>query len=442
MTSEMKKATRHLNTTIKMKEKLPRFFMRMLEKSQGTESSAPLAWCMVGVPPELLKAFEVDWDWPENFGTLCAANMVAPRFIEVAEGEGFSPELCSYVTNTLGYCKLYRDQGEPPPETPPVGIMRKPSMMLGSGFACEPRWKWFQTIATRYFRVPVYSTDPLSPPWDVDITNPDVREHYLDLLRRDFHDQVAFLEEQTGKTLDTKLLREIMELSQEALWYWKQVLDMRSNVPSPMGSTDYFSAIIPQMYMLGEQEAVDFYKEMYEEVKERVEKKEGVVDNEKYRLIWFGLPPWYNLGMFNYLEELGAVVVYESTYNMGDWFELDLSDPLEALVQRTWKRAERMHAYGTETMPELCNPAVFGTFTGSNLLQELAEQFKLDGAIMHQTRSCRVVSFGQVHTKNRLMELGIPSLIFESDMADPRHWSDAQVKTRLNAFIETMQKKR
>jgi benzoyl-CoA reductase/2-hydroxyglutaryl-CoA dehydratase subunit BcrC/BadD/HgdB len=61
---------------------------------------------------------------------------------------------------------------------------------------------------------------------------------------------------------------------------------------------------------------------------------------------------------------------------------------------------------------------------------------------MHLTRSCRAVSFGEVHTKNRLAKIGVPSLIFESDMADPRLWSDAQIKTRLHAFLETMDEAR
>ncbi len=72
------------------------------------------------------------------------------------------------------------------------------------------------------------------------------------------------------------------------------------------------------------------------------------------------------------------------------------------------------------------------------MLEEAVTEYSLDGAVMHLTRSCRAVSFGEVHTRNRLAELGVPSLIFESDMADPRLWSDAQIKTRVHAFIETM----
>lgn len=432
--SEMKRAVRHLKTTARMKELLPGFFARPSE-----EEERPVAWCMVGVPPELLKAFDLEWEWPENFGTLCASRLIAPDFIESAESEGYSSDICSYVNNTFGYCRRYLEEGGPP-DLGRVRGMRKPSFLLGSGVTCEPRYKWFQTIATRYFQVPIHSTDPLSPPWDQDAKDPRVAEHYLEQLRRDLRGLVAFLEQQTGKKLDLDRLREIMQYSQEALRYWYQVLQLRKAIPSPMGATDYFSAIIPQMYMLGEPEAVNFYREMYNEVKERVEKGIGIAEPEKYRLIWFGLPPWFNLGMFNYLESLGAVVVYESIYNMGEWVELDLSDPLEALVERTWKKAVIANQRGTETRPETCELSAVSNFTGSNLLEELVSDFKLDGAIFHQTRSCRALSFGHIHTKNRLAKLGIPSLIFESDMADPRLWSDAQVKTRIHAFIEMMAK--
>ena len=436
--SEMSRAKRHLETTRKMKDMLPRFFTRMFERRFSNE---PLAWCMVGVPPEVLKAFDLLWEWPENFGTICASRLVAPRFIEVAEGDGYSLELCSYVTNTMGYCKLYKESGEAPPESPLPGGMGNPAMLLGSGFICEPRWKWFQSIATRFIDVPVYSSDPLAPPWDIDPHDPRIEAHYKELLRDDLHGQVEFLEKHTGKKLDPDLLREILVRSHKALGYWRDTLALRKAIPTPMGATDYFSAIIPQMYMVGEEEAIEFYREMYHEVKDRVEHKIGIAAEEKYRLIWFGLPPWFNLGIFNYLESLGAVFALESTYNVGDWFEVeDLSDPLEAIVQRTWQRCVKMHEYGAETMPELCNPAVFGGFSGSRMLEEAVREYSLDGAVMHLTRSCRAVSFGEVHTKNRLAEMGIPSLIFESDMADPRLWSDAQIKTRLHAFLETVDK--
>ena len=37
--------------------------------------------------------------------------------------------------------------------------------------------------------------------------------------------------------------------------------------------------------------------------------------------------------------------------------------------------------------------------------------------------------------------LGIPTLYIESDLIDPRYWSDAQIKNRVDAFFEALQQK-
>jgi len=34
--------------------------------------------------------------------------------------------------------------------------------------------------------------------------------------------------------------------------------------------------------------------------------------------------------------------------------------------------------------------------------------------------------------------LKVPSLYIESDLIDPRYWSDAQIKNRVDAFFETL----
>ena len=63
------------------------------------------------------------------------------------------------------------------------------------------------------------------------------------------------------------------------------------------------------------------------------------------------------------------------------------------------------------------------------------KDYRLDGAVMHRTRSCRAVSWGQVHIKNQLAEEGVPSLIIESDMADPRSWSQSVIMGQIRGFL-------
>jgi len=315
--------------------------------------------------------------------------------------------------------------------------MASASMLLGSGYLCDPRYKWFQTIGTRYFHVPVFNSDPMSPPLDRNISDQRVVNHHLEYLRADLAAQVAFLEKHTGKKFDVDRFREIMIISQKSIECWRKVYELRKAAPCPMGAEDYFSCVIPQMFMLGKMETLVFFEKLLEEVKARVQGGIGVLKDEKYRLVFLGLPPWHSLGFFNYLETMGAIVVFEGAYYIAPPVEIDLDDPLQGLTQRIWANTCWHHGAGSEAMPEICNPAIQQGI-GSKLLLQLMEEYDVDGVILHRTRSCRPWSWGQIHYRNLLEQAGFPALIFESDMTDVRAWSDSKVKANIEPFIETI----
>ncbi len=390
--SEMAKATRSLETVKNARKYLPSFYNRGGQRNK-------LAWCMHGVTTELLQVFDIESEWPENFGAFCGARLVAPEFIDVAEQEGYSNELCSYLTTTSGYCARCARLGKVPPESPLKKGMGDPVMMLGSSWLCEPRYKWIQATATRYFQVPVFSTDPLSPVFDIDIRDPRIVAHYMSYLTSELKALVRFLEENTGKRLDIKRLKHTMKTSQESLKYWYEILELRKARPCPMGSEDYFTCIIAQLFMLGSEEALDFFTRVYYEVEKRVKEGVGVLPEDRYRLYFAGIPPWYNLGFFNYLGDKGAIVVFESSYYPGPPVEIDLDDPLNGLAQRIWQKACWTHASGAEAVPEMCNPGT-QQMVGSRFLIEAMGEYGIDGAIMHRTPSCRAVSWGQTHYRN------------------------------------------
>lgn len=436
--SEMSRAVKSTETVRNIKKYIPGFYDRG-QRRQLPETQ--LVWNMLGTGAEILRAFDLVGEWPENYGTLCAAQKVAMGFCQEAEAEGYSNELCSYVRNTLGYLRRCRDSWGVPPEAPLDG-MGNPNLLLGSALICEPRYKWFQAIGTHFLNVPQFNDDPVSPPYDADLEDSRLAEHYKTQIRATLLAQISFLEQQTGKKLDMGRFREIMKNSQEAMKYWYRVLELRKAVPCPMGSEDYFTAIIPFLYLAGDREAVDFYQDLYAEIKDRVDRGIGVIPEEKYRFGWLGIPPWFNMGLFNYLQTLGAVVGVESTYYVGQPVEVDLPDPLENLVERTWKTAQYKQKQGSEINPDICNPGVFSPGVGAGLVKRWVFEYKLDGAIGHRTRSCRATSMGQLHVKNKLAEIDVPMLIFESDMVDPRAWSDAQVKMRFQGFLETIDARR
>jgi benzoyl-CoA reductase/2-hydroxyglutaryl-CoA dehydratase subunit BcrC/BadD/HgdB len=60
--------------------------------------------------------------------------------------------------------------------------------------------------------------------------------------------------------------------------------------------------------------------------------------------------------------------------------------------------------------------------------------------VMHSNRSCKPYSFGQYDIQKIVeRERGIPSLMIEADMVDERSFSESQVETRIDAYIEMIQ---
>jgi benzoyl-CoA reductase/2-hydroxyglutaryl-CoA dehydratase subunit BcrC/BadD/HgdB len=74
---------------------------------------------------------------------------------------------------------------------------------------------------------------------------------------------------------------------------------------------------------------------------------------------------------------------------------------------------------------------------------ELLTRFSVDGLVIHSNRSCKPYSLGQYDIQRIIQErTGIPSVVIEADMTDARVYSDAQVRTRVEAFMETLQNRK
>jgi benzoyl-CoA reductase/2-hydroxyglutaryl-CoA dehydratase subunit BcrC/BadD/HgdB len=67
----------------------------------------------------------------------------------------------------------------------------------------------------------------------------------------------------------------------------------------------------------------------------------------------------------------------------------------------------------------------------------MIDKYDIDGIVMHSNRSCKPYSFGQYDIQKIVeRERGIPSLLIEADMVDERSFSESQIETRIDAFIE------
>jgi len=370
-----------------------------------------IAYVTSMVPVEILQAFDIVLAMPENYAALCASRKMAGEFCNAAEQMGYSGVLCSYMLTTSGSESSqkgpYEGNSLPPPD-----------LLVCSDYACNTHVKWWQNLS-EYYGCPIFVIDSAYS------AEGPLREHYRDYLVSEFRGLIAFLQEHTGKSLDMQRLKETVALSDRASALWEEIGEYRKVIPTPIGPIDIFTTMLTLVLLRGTREAVDFYEEVVDEIKERVKDKIAYLPNEKFRLIWDRFPVWYRLGLLKLFEDNGAVVVTD-LYADAFGGRLDPDNPLPSLAERYLNLFARSAAGGR-----------------ADMYIQRAKDWHVDGAVFHSNRACRYASTEQLMMAHIMeKELGIPTMFFEGNMNDPRMFSEAQAVTRIQAFIEILENQR
>ena len=388
---------------------------------------------------EIIRAMDIVPMWTENYSGICGAKRDAQRFLERAEAEDLSRSLCTYALCGLGFDAWREKLGEMPPDAPWGGQVR-PDLMLGSGqMICDPRNKWYQAAQHYMPDVPMYDADVPWPPYEDDYDYKEVQGYYVKYIVEQLKGLVEFLEYHTGRKMDWGRLSELVDLTDRT---WNMVIDayeLRKAIPCPMGTGDAMNTMVPLTFMMGTQQAYDFFKDLYDELSQKIANKEGVVENEKYRLLWGGgLPSWFALTDFNYFNSKGAVFPAETTYRCLEAvynFDIDLSKISEPLEHIAWRWVKNWTYWHDKARKRP------GSHPDVERLINYIEEYHIDGVVMHEAYSCRSWHVGLIWELNILKKIyrDIPSLILESDIVDISSYNEADTRMRIDTFIDVLE---
>jgi benzoyl-CoA reductase/2-hydroxyglutaryl-CoA dehydratase subunit BcrC/BadD/HgdB len=363
--------------------------------------------------------------FPENFNAGCASKQITPPLLQIAESEGgFSPEICGYFRNAHGYLIGGKDLEL---SFPGGGMPTVPDFMIGDSGTCNFHLKWWRTWERHYhYKIPTFIFEkPYIPPrMRID----QIEEHYLDYTIKQIKDALQFLARVSGQEFDEERLKQTVQYSAEASELFNEVFELRKNRPCPAGSEDILSCIMPVVQWSGTKKAVDYYRELRDEVKALVEQGKGPVAKEEFRLLFDNIPPWFSLGIFNYVHNFNAVSVVETytrAFHMSrGTFRMDPDKPYESLA--------RKYLYSVHFMYSVQE-------TVHDFVAALCQDYQVDGIISYVLYGCKIAS-GFLPLQKHILErdYGIPTLILEGDMVDSRDYADAQVKNRIDAFMEML----
>ena len=189
---------------------------------------------------------------------------------------------------------------------------------------------------------------------------------------------------------------------------------------------DAFIHMAPIVVGRRTRDCIDYYELLRAEIAERVEQGVAAVPGERFRLGWDNIAIWDRLRDLStrFGERQATLVVSSYTTSFGRMAAAASSaDPLDRMA------ASHLGAYINS-----------GFKIRERRLIEMVEDYSLDGFVMHSNRSCKPYSIGMYDIAGSLTEKhGIPTVLLEADHNDPRQYSEEQINTRIDAFIETLE---
>ena len=396
--------------------------------NQTAEQNGSAAYVFVmGSMAEVLRVFDLPLVFPEINSLQTAVRRVSHEYLNEAEDYGYSPDICGYVKADVA---VQLRGGEHP-----MGRIPKPALAVVTN-ACNTYIKWAE-IWERMYHVPVFTLDipgtraagTQTWPGNVDFENDRA------YVAAQIKELIGLCEQVTGIKFDIDRLREVLGYANAMSRGWKRVLELNQNRPSLFNAlTDGTIYLGVANGFRGTVAGAQYFDRLVEEMEYKAAHSIGTLTEEKYRLIFVGVPCYPIFRRFNELfTEWGGTFV-NSTYlwfaaggtNLG--FEYDLNHPLESLA---------------EGMLISVRDAMDSMFYQDRALAQMIDPFHVDGVIYHPIKSCRTVSTGLADNRRTLMATrDIPSLFIESDMMDRRVVSEAQLKNRVDAFFEGLASRR
>jgi benzoyl-CoA reductase subunit B len=375
---------------------------------------------------ELVRSFGLLPVLPEINALQSGMRGKSREYIATAEKHGHSEDVCTYVKCDLGMMKSGNigPTGEKLPD---------PDLLLLSYTGCFTFLKWFELLREEY-DCPVAM---LHVPYQADgVITSEMRDYVVRQLESEV---IPALERISGRAFDEDRLREMLARSAAAEEDLVWVLQSAKQVPSPIdayfGGVYYLGPIFTAFR--GTEDAVAYYRALRAEVEQRIADgrgpvtPDGEIDSERFRIVVEGPPNWTSFREFwRMFADEGAVVVASTYTKVGGVYDFgfrhDPDRPLETLAEYC------MGCYTNLSLPRRVE-----------MLCRYVEDYSADGLLINSIKSCNSFSAGQLmilrEVENRT---GRPGGFIESDLVDPRYFSAANIKNRLESYFQMLDQKR
>ncbi|MHA2317276.1 MAG: 2-hydroxyacyl-CoA dehydratase subunit D [Candidatus Hodarchaeales archaeon] len=381
----------------------------------------PVAYMFVGGNlVELLRTMGFEVVFPEITALATAIKHNSLDHILKAEELGYGLDVCGYVKTDIGLSVVGTGKTT-------FTDIPKPDLLVCNFSGCYVYIKWWEALA-EFYDCPLFVYDV-----------PYLRDGFEVVHKEDMVYLITQLEELTevcekisDVSYDKKVLSNSLTHSRQAEIGWSDILHMGKLQPSPIEA--YFEAVnwmFPINVLRGLPQADVFYQIVKAELECRIEQNDYPIDEEKFRVVVEGVPPYpHYMNFWNLFKTWGAISVAATYPKVGGMFDLGIFHDPKAPIESIAKYS--MYAYCNLSFP-----------IRNKIIEDYLRDYRADALIIHGIKSCRSFTAGQGDLRDYIInEAGYPALYIESDHQDPRYYAEAQIRNRVDAFFESQEHRR
>jgi len=395
---------------------------------RAREEGRVVAWTTIGVPKNLLYAMDVVPAYPQFHAAFQSSRGKARHILDHLEGKYEIPhDICGEVKSMIGTLL----SGErlafklPPPD-----------LMIANNGACIAAAKGLQFL-NRFMKVPFFFCDyPF-------VSTDETEGHARQYVNRQLEDIVRSVQERFGVTLDEEKYERSRVNDAKAILVWQEILKLFRHDPAPVDIMDLYLFFMPLFVVDGENEAVlDLLIRLYNDLRalcDGSDERPGTAPSE-IRLLWDILPVYQRGEFFKKTFARHGAKVVMSTYLTGLSF---YPESMRPRFRYPLDKEQVCEAYGSSGVSGR-HDGIFWEQDANRpvgrrkgLVKKIVEDFDIHAVIMHMDRTCRPMSLPQYELMRYIREeLETPVLLFDADSMDERYFSQSQIATRLEAFLE------
>jgi benzoyl-CoA reductase/2-hydroxyglutaryl-CoA dehydratase subunit BcrC/BadD/HgdB len=361
------------------------------------------------VPYDLARAMGLKSYMLEAFGILLplVSSDSMLKYIDEAENSGMNPDACSLPKATVGMVLK--------------GHLPKGVAIVSSNMPCDAGAASYAFIQ-RAYDVPIYRLDA-----PFNFYNERAEKHFA----RDLMGMVTWLEEHTPGRMDWEKMRKICEGRNRMLELETELWDMIRVRPAPLASDAVWMSHLWHFNVsAGHPRSVRHYEKLVKMTRKNLENKIPATKNEKYRAVLWNPPFLHFAEIFNWVERTYGVVLINDSMTYNHHGPVDTASP-ETMLRDFGKIV-------------LQGPMVRHTRgPAENYLDDIFrmyKQFDLDMVWVANHVGCKGGQAMNGILREQCRAKGIPLLILDYDLSDPRIVSHDNMLRQVDFFMENVMK--